>query len=535
MDTNVFINSREACSKATDGKSAGAFPDPCWSPPPPPTGPIVVPYSNTAYARDLQNGTATVFICKTMVAQKDRSFFSTSQGDEPATPGFQKGVSSGVIKGKAYFKSWSPNVKFEGLEVPRHDDLMTHNHGSTANTPPVYYKDSAKVVEQCAKQIRKMEDHCKPDEHHRRKRKGIPKGKDNDKSGSWVLDHCGPLMLKPGLDQFDDWLKDWKDIDSLLANAKKELENTVINKLEKEISEYAAKKIGKLAARRALTGWIPFVGWVMTAYDVVSTGIELYETIPEMKKELEELKNISQKLDEAIHKFEKYKDKIKNFKNLPEEKQKSLANEMMAETQAAYAFSNRCLRARKCMLVPYNKTNALNSWEGKGCCPGQTGHHLLADTMFRDQEKTAATRKEWNNDPSHRNEEGKLTYKMPRNKYPTKECWGKYTEGEAPTICLEGKDNHTGTHGAMHAATATLIKAGHYGKEMSYEAARDIAIDEVALMYGCDKSCLKAQLDKAYGDAYTCGDLSSAKVNADAGDGNSSSDNETVQDEVNEN
>ena len=36
-------------------------------------------------------------------------------------------------------------------------------------------------------------------------------------------------------------------------------------------------------------------------------------------------------------------------------------------------------------------------------------------------------------------------------------------------------------------------------------------------MYGCDKSCLKAQLDKAYQDAYTCGDLNSAKINA--GDG----------------
>ena len=155
MDTNVFINGREACSKATDGKSAGAFPDPCWSPPPPPVGPIVVPYSNTAYARDLQNGTATVFICKTMVAQKDRSFFSTSQGNEPATPGFQKGISSGVIKGKSYFKSWSQNVKFEGLEVPRHEDIMTHNHGSTANTPPSYYMDSAKVAKECAKQMKK--------------------------------------------------------------------------------------------------------------------------------------------------------------------------------------------------------------------------------------------------------------------------------------------------------------------------------------------------------------------------------------------
>lgn len=71
METNVYINGREACSRASDGKSAGAFPDPCWSPPPPPTGPVVVPYSNTAYARDLQNGTATVFICKSMVVENN--------------------------------------------------------------------------------------------------------------------------------------------------------------------------------------------------------------------------------------------------------------------------------------------------------------------------------------------------------------------------------------------------------------------------------------------------------------------------------
>ncbi|WP_240725824.1 PAAR-like domain-containing protein [Escherichia sp. E4694] len=518
METNVYINGREACSRASDGKSAGAFPDPCWSPPPPPTGPVVVPYSNTAYARDLQNGTATVFICKSMVAQKDRSYFSTSEGNVPATPGFQKGVASHVIKGKAYFKSWSPNVKFEGLEVPRHEDLMTHNHGSTANTPPMYYRDSATVVKECAKQQKKVEERCKPDNEHHRKRKGVPQDRNNDKSGSWVLDHCGPLLLKPGLEQFGDWSEEWENIDSLLEKAKQELEKTVINKLEEEITEYGVKKVGKLVARRALTGWIPVVGWVMTAYDVVSTGIELYETIPEMKKELEELKDISKKMDEAIQKFEKYKDKIKNFKNLSEEEQKSLANEIMAETQAVYALSNRCLRARKCLLVPYNKTGKLSNWEGKGCCPGQTGHHLLADTMFRDQEKTIIAREEWNKDPSHRNKDGKLK-RMPRDKYPTKNCWREYKEGKAPTICLEGKDNHTGSHGAMHATTAKLIKASNSGKEMNYVTARDMVIDEVALMYGCDKSCLKAQLDKAYQDAYTCGDLKSAKINADAGDG----------------
>ncbi|EDT6764492.1 hypothetical protein AC423_004776, partial [Salmonella enterica subsp. enterica] len=103
-------------------------------------------------------------------------------------------------------------------------------------------------------------------------------------------------------------------------------------------------------------------------------------------------------------------------------------------------------------------------------------------------------------------------------------CWGDYTEGKGPTICLEGKDNHTGSHGMMHAMTGKLIKKESFGKEMKYETARNIVIDQVAAMYGCDKSCLEAQLDKAYGDAYTCDDLNSAKVNADAGTKDNSND-----------
>ncbi|MFY3772474.1 hypothetical protein ACOT1K_21845, partial [Providencia manganoxydans] len=72
MDTRVYVNEREACSKASDGVSTAAFPDPCWSP-----GPSVVPYPNTSKADALSNGTATVFIQNSMVAQEDRSFFST--------------------------------------------------------------------------------------------------------------------------------------------------------------------------------------------------------------------------------------------------------------------------------------------------------------------------------------------------------------------------------------------------------------------------------------------------------------------------
>ncbi|MEF3062997.1 PAAR-like domain-containing protein [Ralstonia solanacearum] len=59
---------------------------------------------------------------------RDQSYLASSTGNEPATEQFAKGVSSHVIKGKAYFTDWSPNVKFEGLNVCRHTDPMTHNH-----------------------------------------------------------------------------------------------------------------------------------------------------------------------------------------------------------------------------------------------------------------------------------------------------------------------------------------------------------------------------------------------------------------------
>lgn len=289
MDTNVFINGREACSKATDGKSAGAFPDPCWSPPPPPVGPIVVPYSNTAYARDLQNGTATVFICKTMVAQKDRSFFSTSQGNEPATPGFQKGVSSGVIKGKAYFKSWSPNVKFEGLEVPRHEDIMTHNHGSTANTPPSTYVDTKTRTGPCGEEVKEVERHCRPenqknDDKSRKASKtrlgkiispeklkileekskaiknklGYKKNSQND----WIDDHCEGLMLRPWSDKqidnnIDTELRDelkklTSDLDRLTKEAISEIENYFAEKLKQAEDKATQVVIDKLEKKLQL-------------------------------------------------------------------------------------------------------------------------------------------------------------------------------------------------------------------------------------------------------------------------------------------
>ncbi|MDH0895914.1 MULTISPECIES: DUF4150 domain-containing protein [unclassified Pseudomonas] len=129
METHVYANDNEFCSKAADGVSAAAWPDPCWSPPEPSAGPVLIPYSNTAYARNLENGSTSVFVCGTPVALKDVSYLANSTGNEAATNHLGMGLNSAVITGKAYFTDWSPDVKIEGLNVCRHTDPMTHNHG----------------------------------------------------------------------------------------------------------------------------------------------------------------------------------------------------------------------------------------------------------------------------------------------------------------------------------------------------------------------------------------------------------------------
>lgn len=128
MKTHVYANDNEICSRAADGKSV-AGPDVCWSPPAPVAGPVAIPYVNTAFAKDLANGSKTVFICGTPLALRDVSYLANSIGNEPATRTLGMGVASHTITGKAFFTDWSGNVKVEGLNVCRNIDPMTHNHG----------------------------------------------------------------------------------------------------------------------------------------------------------------------------------------------------------------------------------------------------------------------------------------------------------------------------------------------------------------------------------------------------------------------
>lgn len=147
-----------------------------------------------------------------------------------------------------------------------------------------------------------------------------------------------------------------------------------------------------------------------------------------------------------------------------------------------------CLNARRCQLVPYTPTE-----KQPGCCDNkrQTGHHIVEASACFDQGRGGS------------------------GSIPLAGC-GKYKEGKAPSICAEGTDHGTGTHGLMHtfqSDTALAASPGSIPLEGSgsvnadgvttYGEARDngvAAVSEVFPEAGCNEECLKAQMDAYHKD-----------------------------------
>jgi hypothetical protein len=115
--------------KDSDGISM-AFPDICKTPSP--AGPIPIPYPNIAMSQDTASGSSTVSMDGNPIMIKS-SYYAVSTGDEA---GSAMGVVSNKIKGKAYPKLYSFDVKVDGENVFRLLDIMLQNGGSPTNTPP---------------------------------------------------------------------------------------------------------------------------------------------------------------------------------------------------------------------------------------------------------------------------------------------------------------------------------------------------------------------------------------------------------------
>lgn len=138
MGHNIFANKWEIASGSGLNKSIARFPDVCMSPPSPPAGPIPVPYPDTSFSTDLKEGSQTVKLRGKPAALAQQSYYKPSMlGNESATRSFGASVVTHQIAGKTYFQAWSMDIKFEGKNVCRHNDITTSNHGSAPGaTPP---------------------------------------------------------------------------------------------------------------------------------------------------------------------------------------------------------------------------------------------------------------------------------------------------------------------------------------------------------------------------------------------------------------
>ncbi|WOB89791.1 DUF4150 domain-containing protein [Providencia sp. PROV175] len=500
MDTRVYVNDREACSKASDGVSTAAFPDPCWSP-----GPSVVPYPNTSKADALSNGTATVFIQNTMVAQEDRSFFSTSTGDEPATYGLAKGVMTGVIKGKAYFRSWSLNVKFEGYGVARHQDLMTHNHGSFPSNTPTFPYVSRGVfggLKACDKENTQVEKRCEPDKDNSeaqqtlkkesKLRKALAKkkqrqNKKNSKKWHWTDDHCAGLEIKVSgntPEEMQEMAKEYMDdMSESIQTLKSELDyvNALKSKLTdmaenaamKALGKVGAKAVAKQAVGSAVPAWGNAAMAIWTLGDLAYSGFEISSIKSAAEEGLEQIKVLSEKAED----IKKLMKEAESYKNLSPEEQIKRAQKLAEDTQEILASLNACARARKCNLVPYSVKNAIKGARGSktepanngGCCKGQTGHHLIYSNMIKD-------------------------------------ACPNYDASIAPTVCVEGTSWHGGSHGRIHTAMddelSRLVKNNKLDNNtLSMDQAIDAAVRSHKKTFpyaNCSNHCIREQLKGYY-------------------------------------
>lgn len=459
MANDVFANGLEVACKAADGVSSAAFPDVCWTPKDP------VPFANTAKAKDLANGTVTVFISGKPVAQKDKSYFKTSSGDDGARGA--KGFTTGAKNGKAYFRSWSMNVKVEGYNVCRHTDSMTHNHGSfPGNTGQWKYIDTADEKKACKKDKNKMDKACEEKKQKTVKdKKGHSKQVDTkitakkQHAGAWKKKHCGGLKVKPRSISKED-------LEKLKEKAQKSIDSfdaidVAMDKLIQEIEDIALKKgsikAAKMLAKKPLQAALGPLGWAWAAYDVYD-GLS---TVSELKAYLSNVKQQAQELKKLPEKITKLDNLIKNFDGKE-------ASKVMADIQKNLALIDPCLRARKCMLVPHTQTESKLTGNG-GCCDGQTGHHLIPDSYMQDSE-----------------------------------CSG-YKRGQAPTVCVEGTNQYDGSHGTIHTALeksvageGNLTYAGLKKPTIDYDNARDAGTEshnKAFPLSGCSPKCIKAQLD----------------------------------------
>ncbi|WP_293266686.1 PAAR-like domain-containing protein [Neptunomonas sp.] len=467
----VFANDMSYAAKAYDGKSSLQLVDICHSP----GKGIPKPYKNIAYASQLTNASVSVFISHLPVAQKDKSYFANSTGNENATDKVGMGIVTHVITGGAHFVNWSPDVFVEGYNACRHLDSMTHNHSNPPNTGYWIYKDYWLKKHPCEKHEKKVDKKCQVEKDRKRYNKKRKGGK-TDKASNWKEAHCDGLMFKPSKENIGNLKEDLQanlaDIEALLGSGPEAARSILQPVIEEAVEKFILKTTAKTVVKAAAGAWIPVAGWVWAGANAAMLGYDASQFVNSMQdlsQDFEKLLEDYKKL--ATGQGKEWWDKLKSG---------DIDEKDLMDLVTLWANMNPCIRAKRCNLQPYEDTSSTKSKnlkESKGCCPGQTPHHVIPDTWMK---KSSCVR---------------------------------YTKGAGLSICTEGRShNQGGSHQGMHDNLDKLLKKDKLmdidsvprkvlQPDISMDKATDMAAASIKNTFpasGCDKKCLVAQIEDYY-------------------------------------
>lgn len=346
-----------------------------------------------------------------------------------------------------------------------------------SNTTANYYIDTSVVKSACKDDFEKIDKACKPEEEKSDKKKypalrkilgekrvakldGMAEkvkkkhGHQSSDNNAWMASHCDGLWVKPDannaaeeISEFNQMLNEMSD--DLGAALSEKIRPIVEEATTDAIME---KMIGtgvEALAKKGLAKFVPVLGWGLTALDAVDAALAV-----------KDIKSIVSVFEEAQN----------ELKSLGDNMQNKTPTDIMADGMGVLSRVNPCTRARRCLLVPYKKTINPRSMKGEGCCPGQTGHHVIPDEAAR--------------------------------------ACDDYSRNGAPTMCVEGTNGGNGTHGKAHDALLERVENFKNGnvfsgprENTSYEKMRDMGIGGVQETFPeskCDEKCLCAQLDAYY-------------------------------------
>lgn len=359
---------------------------------------------------------------------------------------------------------------------------------SVANTPSFHYRDTLDGKKACEAAKNEIADKCKSDADKDSFDKAKPKSKLGALTGqvkdgigkmddaaktaygykqkpgnAWVNDHCKGLWVKPAganIDKFNEQIGNIKNgIEKGIDQVVKDAGGKILDKAAEAGKDYATRAAAKEASALASLV-IPGVG------EIVVAGATIFNIVDGVWTAGKTALDLAGKAKEAYDKISGMKDQLGKLNDVLNKK--TSPTELWADVMTGVAEINPCLQAKRCQLVPFEETKAAKQAKsGKGCCPGQTGHHLLPEEMMQDCPQYTAEK-----------------------------------HAEAPTVCVEGVNNSHGSHGAIHESLDLKMRDWRKtkGDSISNEDAIEKAVESHRETFRppCNEKCLVAQLKNHY-------------------------------------